>query len=197
MKRCLKPAANVLAASLLLAGTAMAGCGGGEPPARRAVEAARTGNYMIRASGPYGEIGEAVWDNGSYRVSLAGKTGVAFYDADSGEIWLGDSEARTLLAGDIHELAGFDWWLPAPLVEDYAEEMRRGDDGLLVVQLDIGEAKMGTEGPDGLPSSFLLVSQEVATIDVAYSYERLGEIREDEVAPPPDWTRVEDETPEY
>ncbi|MHB8779969.1 MAG: hypothetical protein ACYC55_01105 [Candidatus Geothermincolia bacterium] len=193
MKRCLKPVTTVLAASLLLAGTALAGCGEGEPPARRAMEAARTGNYMIRASGPYGEIGEAVWANGSYRVSLTGKTGVAFYDADSGEIWLGDSEARTLMAVDIHELAAFDWWLPALLVEDYEEEMRLGDDGLLVAQLDIGEAKMGTEGPDGLPSSFLLVSREVATIDITYAYGRLGEIREDEVAPPPDWARVEEE----
>lgn len=180
--------------ALLVAGGALlAGCG--EPPARRSLEAARNGRYVIRATSPNGAVGEALWHEGSYRAALSGRTGIAFYDAATGEIWVGDPETRTLRPTDIHELAAFDWWIPALLVAEYEDAMTEGAAGELVAQLDIGAVALRTQGPEGMPSSFVLTWEGTPTIELTYEYERVGEVAAQEVEPPADWARQEPEEP--
>jgi hypothetical protein len=168
---------------LAIAGAALAGCG--KSPSEQYQQIVDSGNFRVLASNRFGALGEALYDNGSYKVMPAQYTSQAYFDAAEGRGWVVITDQGTIQEVDVHTLAAIDWWVPPLILGEYWDSMRAGSEGTVEISTSEGlTGRVEFAGPGGLPSYFVVMSGENVVLEAQWEYDRIGEITPEELKPP-------------
>ncbi len=165
------------------------GCGGKGTKAsapENGIDYARRGNYKVRATENGRDLGIGLYDDGSLRLLPEGRLLVLIYDRESNKGWSFDRGSRRTRPAGREEVAAFDNFMPATLLEPYFQLKDHWSGGEFRMTVDDGRAfRIIMDGPRGLPTLFEVVDGRGAIIRrVEWSYFKVGEVSRRNFQPP-------------